>query len=899
MNRGIQLSHVAFLIALAIPLLAQAPVQESGQVIEEELDSSRPPELLLEDEQPESDGLERTTIVPWNVEVLGRNFESFPNREASIVLTDWLLNSLINLNVFNVVNRDKIQAVLSEQQLGTISNSSLASAGRLLSVNYILLGNFKNLGQNSEVDFKLLDVNTTAYSHRINFTITFNPEIESMKSEIDRVVARLAARFPVTAQIEEILDDRRLIIGAGHTDGITEAMEAELWRVGESTAERTGYVIGTMENRAEIRLESPAPGVNLFDYVVQVKIVPPAQAALSKGRGLYAAARYEEAVDIFRIGLEADPEDGLLHAFLARSHWKLGSYEAAVESFRRALVLRPDDVELLEGAVAAMLESGHSEEVIETLEKDERMTYSGALALAFGMAHESLGHLDRARDSYRAALRQEPNNTAPHLRLGVLAALTRDVEATSRELVMAQKGVRQSLELDMGIGALAIVQGESAPEGTLEVLADQAKNARDLSALTTASEVLLLDPAQWQLSLKLAQQAIDISPRYVRASIAAARAHAAGAQTAQAISQLNEALGSYPNNVALLLLSGDLLTAEGDLNEARSRYQRAAELNRDDWRASRALGDLYTIQQDPLKAARSYLVALERAEGSDTADLTELSYKVGRSAALAKQFDLARPHLESCVERAPDHVDCQFHLGVCYFNEELGQSTGAAIEAFMAAGNIAESAYYLGALHERRASFDDALVWYRRCARDGCAFRTESEKRLDILETLTGSVTQSRDGNPPQVTLDIGRIHGIAHGKEGVLVQGSSVAGRVRVEEMREDTSVALVLKGTPRVGQTVRFRPARPKDLTVEPHPKSGVVVRWRPNREPELDYYNVFSSSGSRGPWRPLKKVRPPKHELTVKSIKPGERVYFRLVAVSDTRAESLPRVVAAGPG
>ncbi|MDH3213712.1 MAG: tetratricopeptide repeat protein [Myxococcales bacterium] len=896
MRGGTTFSCIALAAAFSGPLAAQTGAAVEAPIVQEE--DLRPFDLEPFAPEPEESGPARTTIVPWEVQVLGKNFDGFPNDEASIVLTDWLVNSLIDLNVFNVVNRDRIQAVLSEQQLGSINNSSLASAGRLLSVDYILIGNFKNLGQNIELDFKLLDVATTTYKHPVKDTTTFNPDIESMKPEIDRIVARLAAHFPVLAKIDEILDERRLVIGAGGKDGITDAMEAELWRAGGAAAEMTGYVIGTTESRAEVLLDAPVRGVDLFDHVVQVKIVPPAQAALKKGQGLFATARFQEALDTFEIGLEADPEDGLLHAFKARSHWKLGAYEAAVASFRRALALRPDDVGLLEDAVTSMLESGHSEEVVELLDADQRLAYSGALELSYGMAHESLGELDRAREAYRSVLRREPNNAAPHLRLGVLAALNKDREATSREFSLARGTVANPLELDMAIAALAVVHDPGgAAKSSLETLAERADGERNLTALTTASEVVLLDPGQWELSLTMARRAFAINPRYVRAGIAAARAHAAGGQRAEAIARLNEALASYPNNAALLLLSGDLLVEEGDLNEARMRYQRAAEQSAADWRPDLALGELYTLQVDHLRAARSYLAALEKAKSSDTADLIELSYKVGSSAALAEQFDLAQPHLEFCVERAPDHVDCQFFLGQCYFSANTEQSDGQAIEALSAALSIPESAYYLGVLHERKGLFDDAVNWHRKCVEDDCSRRGESEKRLDVLETLTGTVTKVQPTKPVEASLDIGRLHGIVHGQEGVLVQGSRVEGRVRVEEVREDTSVVQVFKGEPRVGYTVRFRPARPKGVRVVEHSKKGVIVRWSLDRAPEIDFYEVLSGPGPRGPWRQVRKVKPPKNEAEVKTVKPGETVYFRVIAVSDTGAKSVPSLAAWG--
>ena len=865
-----------------------------------------PPDALADllDQEAEDPGtLGRTTIVPWSVDVLGKNYESFPNNEASRVLSDWLVNSLMNLNVFNIVNRDKMHSVLSEQHLAAsgytqeVSPSALASAGKLLKVNFILFGNFKNLGKTSEVDFKLLDVDTTTYSHAVNFSIPFNAEIEKMKPEIDRIVAALAAHFPVVAPIREILADRRMIVGAGTEDGIADAMEVELWHVAGRGPEKTGFIIRADATEAEVELDGAAAELNLFDYVAHIKIVPPAQAALKKGLRDLETGRYQEAAAIFQKGLEADPDDGLLHANYARSCWRSGDYKRAVDAFRKAVSLRPDDVSLLEDTAAAMLESGHMEELIEILEKNQRRNYSQNLQLDYGESQEILGYLERARDAYRAALKQDPNHPETHFRLAVLAAKRRDLEEAEREFRLAQPGAGESLQLHLGIEAFAAAQNGSAEaRAGLGALLDRAQMDRDFAALATASEVLLIDQRSWQLSLKLAKQSLEINPNFLRATIAAAQAHAAGRQRAQAIALLNEALRAYPSSFALLFLSGQLLTAEQSFAEAESRFRQAQDLAREDWRPSDALGDIYTLQQDDLKAVRGYLDALERAEAAAVADLTPHLYKLGTAAVRANQHETARPYLERCTAGAPDHKECQYHLALCYLRHESPASDVKALASFEAAGAIHDTYYHVGTLYERQEAVDDALAWHRRCVAGPCEAASRSQKRIDVLESVMGKVSLVRE-SAKQVTLDIGRIHGVTHSLEGVVVQGSHVVSRVQVEQVQDKTSVAVILKGSPLVGQTVRFRPPSPKGVTVEKREPRGFRLRWQANREPEVAFYEILTSSSPNGPWRPRKKVRHPTREYVDKSVKPGTSAYYRIRAVSETDARSRNSKVVGG--
>ena len=471
MNKTTRIFLAALAVAIACALGAQeesqpdSPPQTEPQPASSPFadqpaaDEQEPPELdpfagqpAVEGQEPEEldpfadrsiaeEELERTTVVPWSVDVLGREFESFPNDEASQVLTDWLVSSLIDFKVFNVVNRDRVEAVLSAQRPAggddaeDASLSALASAGRLLKADYFLFTSWKNLGESTEVDFKLLDVDSATYSHPDDFTIPFNPAIEEMKPEIDRIVWALGAEFPLAARISEILDGgERLLLDAGTEDGLGEALEVEVRPAGGGAPAGGGFITRCDATEAEVELDPGAAELNLFGYVAYVKIAPPAQAALKKGLRDFARGNYRQASAVFQKGLEAEPENGLLHASYARSCWRLGLYERAVEAFRQALVFLGDDVALLEDAAATMLESGHAEELIEILDQGGRRESSHALTLSYGQAQEVLGYRERARDAYESALASDPDSAQAHFRLAVLAVKRGEPEVAEREL---------------------------------------------------------------------------------------------------------------------------------------------------------------------------------------------------------------------------------------------------------------------------------------------------------------------------------------------------------------------------------------------------------------------------------------------------------------------------------
>ena len=893
--------------ALTVPAAGQAdapPGDREVPIEEADLDLLEAGDEELEDGEPVERVLappRKVSIAPWTVEVYGKRYDSFTNEGAARVLSDWLTNSLIELGVFNVVNRERIRAVLSERNLEAtgvavdvsqeISESALASAAKLLKVNFIVLGNVKNLGQNSEIDFKLLDVETGTYesSFRLNFEVPFNPAIEKVKPLVERIVGQLAEGFPVVADVQELLPDGRVVVRAGTEDGIEVGHQVELRPIGVGGASGSGTVVAAGPLFSEVDLERPILGFDPFRYQARIKIVPRAEALLAEGLAAYRQGRFEEAVETFKAGIAESPNHTDLNAYLARSQWHLRQYESALGSFRATLALAPNDQKLLEDALLAMFEGGQYLQLLDEIGKKRDSTTSVATTLLAGQSYEALGYPRRARALYKDAFRLEPGDPAIHLRLGVLAARTGNVDEAARELGLGEQSGGTSLELRLASRALAGLEGD--PNDLLASLAGllaEARNNDGFGAVVTAGQVLLADSAFWQASLELAESGLEINPRYVGGVLLAAEASAAGGDAEGALDRLEDALAADPNNVALLVLEGEVLAAAGRHAVAEQRLLQAKDLAPEQWRATDALGDLYYAQGEYLRAISSYQGSLETAEAVGAGEMDQRLFKLGKTAVLADQYATATPYLERCVDERPDHEECRYFLGLCYFQSDKRQDDERAIVHLKAAAGVApESAYYLGALYDRLEQFETARGWYGRCVDQGCDQRGASQRRIDEIESIVGTVVGLRGAKKELVSLDVGRIHGVVPGKTAVVVDGGRVTGSIRVDAVQERTSEATLLKGDPLIGQRVRFRPSRPKNLIANKAAKKGVELKWRRAPEPEIAFYLVEHSSKSTGPWREKKKVTSASY--VDKSAKGGQDHYYRIKAVTSRKVES----------
>ncbi len=845
----------------------------------------------------------RYTIAPWLIRVLGKEFDNFSHDEASIVLTDWMVNSLSDLGIFHVVSRDQMEVVLSEHGLVeegfTVTPRDLANLRQILKADYILQVSVKNLSDKSgEVDFKLLNVSTTEYhSHAATLEIPFSAEIEKMKPEIDRMVARLAAGFPMRTRIDEIVNDDRIRLGAGVAHGISESMGVEICKIGGRADCLQGSIVEVHETSAEVELHEPGE-INLHSYFAKVKVVPPAQAALEDGKRLLRVGRFGEAIEVFRRGLESDSKDSLLHAWLARALWRIGDQEDALEAYREAILLRPDAPEIVEDAAAAMLASGRLQELIDRF-GGEQSAASARLTLLVGQGHELRGDYSRAREIYRQVSKEKPRFAgAAHLRLGLLEAQRGELDEADREILRANRRGGDSLEFEIAQRCLEALRGLDLlrAKESLAPLLVSAEEEKDFQALTSASELLALEPSFWTLSRDLALRSLQGLPYDLRATLAAARAYALGGERPEAIDLLDRALETVPDNVPLLLFLGKLLAQEGQDFVAESRFLWAAKLAVDDCRPWSALGDLYLRQQEYGKAADAYRGALERGENHN--HLWEHHQKLGRARFLAKEYPEAIEALDHCVSIQPENKQCRYDLGRSYFefSTEGNGSLFADHQArarshFMRVSEFADSFYHLGKIEESRGAFGEAEEFYQQCLASGHDVVPQCAERIDWLESLTGSVTAVKLGRKGrEITLDMGQDRGLSRGQRGVVVDGTRIVAAVEVEEVHATECRAVVVgRGEPRAGETVRFRPTRLHNVQVKAHPRRGVVVSWRLSGEPEVESYEVYTRASPDERWRFRKKIRHPRREHWEKSARPDEERYFRVVAVSEHGAKS----------
>jgi hypothetical protein len=109
------------------------------------------------------------------------------------VLTDRLRSMLVSTNVFNVVERGKMEAILQEvgfQQSGCTSTECAVEVGKILNVQQMVTGSIGKLGATYTLDISVIDVATSKIVKSL--TRNYKGEIDGLLELMGEIANQLA-----------------------------------------------------------------------------------------------------------------------------------------------------------------------------------------------------------------------------------------------------------------------------------------------------------------------------------------------------------------------------------------------------------------------------------------------------------------------------------------------------------------------------------------------------------------------------------------------------------------------------------------------------------------------------------------------------------------------------------
>jgi sugar lactone lactonase YvrE/TolB-like protein len=158
--------------------------------------------------------------------------EKAKSQELGKVAAQWLTTAFVNQGRFDVIERQALQKVVEEQQLGmagVIDVDTAAQLGRVLGATYMVTGAVTSHQQGLDLNVKIIETESAAIKVADRLAAG---SVGAMSKKIRPFVAQLVSKFPLRGFIIHQKGDT-FILDVGKSAGARVGMQFEVYREGE------------------------------------------------------------------------------------------------------------------------------------------------------------------------------------------------------------------------------------------------------------------------------------------------------------------------------------------------------------------------------------------------------------------------------------------------------------------------------------------------------------------------------------------------------------------------------------------------------------------------------------------------------------------------------------------
>ena len=164
------------------------------------------------------------------------------------------------------------------------------------------------------------------------------------------------------------------------------------------------------------------------------------EAHFNRGFAYNNSGDYQKAIESFKEAIRLKPDDVYVHFNLGLAYNNSGDYQKAIESFKEAIRLKPDDVYAHYNLGLAYSNSGDYQKAIESFKKAIRLKPDDFYAhFNLGLAYSNSEDYQKAIESFKEAIRLKPDDFYAHFNLGLAYLGMRDYQKAVELLKKATK----------------------------------------------------------------------------------------------------------------------------------------------------------------------------------------------------------------------------------------------------------------------------------------------------------------------------------------------------------------------------------------------------------------------------------------------------------------------------
>lgn len=188
----------------------------------------------------------------------GRFDSAVVKDDASETIMNVLTDAFIKSRRFSIIEREQINKILTEQKFqssGIVDESTAVAFGKFAGASHIVFGTYdisikKKLANRliyktnifsakCEINIRIVDVKTGKIKEtaKVRVKAVENDEFKSYEKMKEEIIVKLdreiSNKYPLTAYIVKILNDKEVLVDIGKADGITENTEFSVFEYGE------------------------------------------------------------------------------------------------------------------------------------------------------------------------------------------------------------------------------------------------------------------------------------------------------------------------------------------------------------------------------------------------------------------------------------------------------------------------------------------------------------------------------------------------------------------------------------------------------------------------------------------------------------------------------------------
>ena len=188
----------------------------------------------------------------------GRFESAVVKDDASETILNVLTDAFIKSRRFSIIEREQINKIITEQKFqssGIVDESTAVAFGKFAGASYLVFGTYdisikKKLANRliyktniftakCEINLRIVDVKTGKIKEtaKVRVKAVGDDEFKSYEKMKEEIVVKLdreiSNKYPLTAYIVKILNDKEVLADIGKADGITENTEFSVFEYGE------------------------------------------------------------------------------------------------------------------------------------------------------------------------------------------------------------------------------------------------------------------------------------------------------------------------------------------------------------------------------------------------------------------------------------------------------------------------------------------------------------------------------------------------------------------------------------------------------------------------------------------------------------------------------------------